>query len=86
MYPEEVMDPAHTKTFAKKGKFCLRVLTWLNTHVHGSDDIDFRQEWTCDAAPWPHCDSECGVAVYLCVDGGQSFSQEECCPDLRRSG
>ena len=70
-YPEDVVGSAHTKTFAKKSKMCLRLLTQLDAFVHGSDDIHFCQELVCDAAPWSHHDPECDVAMHRRVDDGQ---------------
>ena len=71
MYREDVNDSAHTWTVTDKGELCLWVLAKLNAFVHGSDDINFCQELTCDAAPWSHRDFERDVAADCCVDGGQ---------------
>ena len=38
MYPEDLIDSADTWTSTEKSKFCLRILTQLNTFAHGSDD------------------------------------------------
>ena len=65
MYSEGVIDPA------EKNKLCLRVLTWLNAFMHGSDDMNFCQELVCDAATGSHSDSESDVAADRCVYGGQ---------------
>ena len=39
LFSQDVVDAAHSQTFSGEGKFRLRVLTWLNSFVHGSNDI-----------------------------------------------
>ena len=39
VHSKDVFDAADTKTFAEESKFCLRVLTQLNTFVHCSNDV-----------------------------------------------
>ena len=44
VHSQNVIDATDAKTFAKDSKFCLRVLTQLDTFVHGSNDVCLGQE------------------------------------------
>ena len=59
VHSEDVVDSADTKTCAKKGKFCLRVLTQLDTFMHGADDVCLAQELVHDVLSRSDSDSEC---------------------------
>ena len=53
----------NTKTFAKESKFCLRVLTQLDTFVHGSDDVCLGQEMVRTELSGYCNHSECGAST-----------------------
>ena len=58
MHSQEAVDAANSQTLSEEGKFRLRVLTQLESFVHGSNDVCLGQElvrdaercsWSCDA-------------------------------------
>ena len=44
MRSEKVVDSTDATALAEEGKFCLRVLTHLDTLVHGANDVCFGQQ------------------------------------------
>ena len=58
MYPGDDIDVGHTWTLSGERQ-TLSADPDIAECVHGSDDIYFRQEFVCDAAPLSHCDLDC---------------------------
>ena len=58
----------HSETFADESKFCLRVLTQLDTFVHSSNDVRLCQALVLDELSKSHGDSECDASSGYCGD------------------
>ena len=71
MFSQNVVDTTDAEVFAKKRKPRLRVLTELDSLVHGSDDVSLRQELVRNELTQSHSDSESGASSGYCGNSDQ---------------
>ena len=62
LHSQDVVDAANSQTLPEAGKFRLRVLTQLNSLVHGANDICLGRELARFELSWSNRDSERGAS------------------------
>ena len=70
MHSQDVVDAANSQTLPEEGKFRLRVLSELDTFVHGANDIGLGRELVRGKLSWSDSDSECDASKGSCGDSG----------------
>ena len=82
LHSQNVIDATDAKTFAQESKFCLRVLTQLDTFVHSSDDVRLGQELVRDQLSRSYSDSPSVTPPTVTVETVAMF----CTPPSLHSG